>query len=224
VLADFFATWRAKFTNSMAIIQKETAAGRAWALWKIEEEEDELLARATGLEAIPEKLKHPNRRLEFVAGRVLIGELMEQLGQPYQGVTSNEHGKPVLINSSCQVSITHSFPYVAALVDAGKPAGIDLEQVSHRLIKMAPRIFHISELRDAGRHPVKHTIIWSGKETLMKIYGKRDVVFSEHLRIDPFRINPEGGELMGHILVEGAEADVPLSYRLIDDFVLVFTR
>ncbi|GIV37569.1 MAG: hypothetical protein KatS3mg032_1948 [Cyclobacteriaceae bacterium] len=208
----------------MAIIQKETGTGRAMGVWKIEEPEEDLLARAVGLEGIPEKLRHPNRRLEFVAGRVLVGELMHELGQAFEGVTSNEHGKPMLVNSSCQVSITHSFPYVAALVDVHKAAGIDLEQVNFRLLKMAPRVFHITELRDAGRHPVKHTLIWSGKETLMKIYGKRDVVFSEHLRIDPFRINREGGEMMGHILVEGAETDIPLAYRLFDDYVLVFTR
>ncbi len=208
----------------MAIIQKETATGRALGIWKIEEQEEELLGRAIGLEAIPEKLRHPNRRLEFVAGRVLVKELMQEIHLAFEGVTSNEFGKPILVNSTCQLSITHSFPYVAALVDAQKPAGIDLEQVNYRLLKMAPRVFHVSELRDAGRHPVKHTLIWSGKETLMKIYGKRDVVFSEHLRIDPFRINPEGGEMMGHILVEGAEADVPLAYRLLDNFVLVYTR
>lgn len=208
----------------MAIIQKETETGRALGIWKIEEQEEELLARAVALDEVPEKLRHPNRRLEFVAGRVLVKELMQELDQPFEGVASNEFGKPILVNSGCHISITHSFPYVAALVDANKPAGIDLEQVNFRLLKMAPRVFHISELRDAGRHPVKHTLIWSGKETLMKIYGKRDVVFSEHLRIDPFRINREGGEMMGHILLEGAEADVPLAYRLFEDYVLVFTR
>lgn len=208
----------------MAIIQKETANGRALGVWKIEEEEDQLLAQTIGLEGIPEKLRHPNRRLEFVAGRALVRQLMNELGEPFEGVTSNEYGKPILRNSMCQVSITHSFPYVASIVDTSKPAGIDLEQVSYRLLKMAPRLFHISELRTAGRNPVKHTIIWSGKETLMKIYGKRDVVFSEHLRIDPFELKKEGGELTGHILIEGAEADVPLAYRLIDNFVLVFTR
>jgi phosphopantetheinyl transferase len=208
----------------MAIIQKETSNGRALGVWKIEEEEETLLAQTIGLDTIPDKLRHPNRRLEFVAGRALVRQLMNDLGESFEGVTSNEHGKPMLKNSRCQVSITHSFPYVASLIDAGKPAGIDLEQVNYRLLKMAPRLFHISELRTAGRNPVKHTIIWSGKETLMKIYGKRDVVFSEHLRIDPFDLKREGGELTGHILIEGAETDVPLSYRLFDNFVLVFTR
>lgn len=208
----------------MAIIQKETANGWALGVWKIEEEEETLLAQTVGLESIPERLRHPNRRLEFVAGRALVRQLMNELGEPFEGVTSNEHGKPLLKNSTCQVSITHSFPYVASLIDAGKPAGIDLEQVSYRLLKMAPRLFHISELRTAGRNPVKHTIIWSGKETLMKIYGKRDVVFSEHLRIEPFELKREGGELIGHILIEGAQAEVPLAYRLLDNFVLVFTR
>ncbi|MCS6973638.1 MAG: hypothetical protein N2044_04600 [Cyclobacteriaceae bacterium] len=208
----------------MAIIQKETSNGRALGVWKIEEDENELLSQTIGLDGIPDKLRHPNRRLEFVAGRALVRHLMQELGEPFEGVTSNEHGKPIIKNSSCQVSLTHSFPYVASLVDVDKPAGIDLELVNYRLLKMAPRLFHVSELRDAGRNPVKHTIIWSGKETLMKIYGKRDVVFSEHLRIEPFNLNKEGGELIGHILIEGAEARIPLAYRLIDNYVLVFTR
>jgi phosphopantetheinyl transferase len=208
----------------MAILQKEMGAERAMGIWKIEEEEETLISQAAALEGIPDRLRHPERRLEFVAGRVLVRHLVESLGQPYHGITSNEHGKPLLVNSSAHVSITHSFPYVAALVDLHKPAGIDLEPVNPKLLKMAPRLFHVNELRDAGRNPVKHTIFWSGKETLMKIYGKKDLVFAENLLIDPFSLNRQGGDLTGHIVLENQTTDVLMSYRLFDDHVLVFTR
>ncbi len=193
---------------------------RAWGVWKIEEDELSLVEQAEGLEAIPENIRHPNKRLEFIAGRVLIKHLMEKSNLPFHGLTKDGHGKPLLKNCSWQVSLTHSFPFVAAMLTADKPAGIDLDQVNPKLLSMAPRIFHITELRDAGKDVVKHTVYWCGKEALMKIYGRRDVVFSENLLIDPFRLEPEG-RLNGRIIVNNTETRVTLHYYLMDDFVLV---
>lgn len=207
----------------MPITKTETLPARAWGVWKIEEDEFSLVEQAQGLEVIPDTIRHPHKRLEFIAGRVLVKQLMEKAGLAFHGLTKDEFGKPLLKNCDWQVSLTHSFPFVAALLNAGKPVGIDLEQVNPKLLGMGPRIFHVTELRDAGRDVVKHTVYWCGKETLMKIYGRRDVVFSENLLIDPFRLETEG-PLHGRIIVNNTETRVTLHYYLLDDFVLVMNR
>jgi 4'-phosphopantetheinyl transferase EntD len=203
----------------MPITKTEATPMRAWGVWKIEEDELSLIEQAEGLERIPDNIRHPNKRLEFIAGRVLIKHLMEKNNLSFNGLTKDDYGKPVLKNCFWQVSLTHSYPFVAALLHAEKPAGIDLEQVNPKLVGMGPRIFHVTELRDAGKDVVKHTVYWCGKETLMKIYGRRDVVFSENLLIDPFRLEPQG-QLNGRIIVNNTETRITLHYYLMDDFVL----
>ncbi|MFN3839500.1 MAG: 4'-phosphopantetheinyl transferase family protein [Cyclobacteriaceae bacterium] len=212
-----------KLGNVMPITKTEISPGRAWGVWKITEDELDLVEQAEGLESIPENIRHPNKRLEFIAGRVLVKHLMEKVNLPFSGLTKNEFGKPLLKNCSWRVSLTHSFPLVAALLDAQQEPGIDLEQLNPKLLGMAPRIFDITELRDAGNDITKHTVYWCGKETLMKIYGRRDVVFSANLLIEPFNLNNEG-DLHGRIIVNDTETRVTLHYYLLDNFVLVMNR
>lgn len=204
----------------MPITKIEVSPGRAWGVWKIGEDELSLIEQTEGLESIPENIRHPNKRLEFIAGRVLVKHLMEKVNLPFHGLTKDEFGKPLLKNCSWQVSLTHSFPFVAALLHATHSPGIDLEQLNPKLIGMGPRIFHISELHDAGTDVTKHTVYWCGKEALMKIYGRRDVVFAENLLIEPFSLNKEG-QLHGRIIVNNTETRVTLQYYLLDNFVLV---
>ncbi|MCK6616699.1 MAG: 4'-phosphopantetheinyl transferase superfamily protein [Cyclobacteriaceae bacterium] len=204
----------------MPITKTEISADRAWGVWKIAEDEITLVELGGGLESIPENIRHPNKRLEFIAGRVLVKQLMEKVSLPFSGLAKDTFGKPLLKNCSWQVSLTHSFPLVAALLDENSSPGIDLEQVNPKLLRMAPRIFHITELRDAGTDVIKHTVYWCGKETLMKIYGRRDVVFAENLLIEPFNLHHEG-HLHGRIIVNNTETRVTLQYYLLDNFVLV---
>jgi hypothetical protein len=56
----------------------------------------------------------------------------------------------------------------------------------------------------------------------MKIYGRRDVVFSENLRVEPFSLKKED-VVTGRIIMDGKETIVNLRYHLIEDFVLVFS-
>ncbi|QOI97388.1 MAG: 4'-phosphopantetheinyl transferase superfamily protein [Flammeovirgaceae bacterium] len=204
----------------MPITKIEVSKERAWGVWKIEEDELGLVEQTNGLDCIPENIRHSGKRLEYIAGRVLVKHLMEKANLPFTGLTKDAYGKPLLKNCSWHVSLTHSFPLVAAVLDAKNSPGIDLEQVNPKLLRMAPRIFHITELRDAGNDVIKHTVYWCGKETLMKIYGRRDVVFAENLLIEPFKLDNKG-ELRGRIVADNTQTHVTLRYYLFDNFVLV---
>ena len=67
---------------------------RAWGIWKITESEEELLQQVNQFESIPESITHSQKRLEFIAGRVLARNLLEALGKEFEGVTKDVHGKP----------------------------------------------------------------------------------------------------------------------------------
>ena len=82
----------------MPLIKQEVSATRAWGLWKIEEPEEQL--RLAAPEIIPQEIKHPEKRLEYLAVRAVIKKLLNEWGMGFEGLTKNEHGKPFLKNSS----------------------------------------------------------------------------------------------------------------------------
>lgn len=197
------------------------AEERAWGIWKIDEDEQSLLNQVKDYESISDVITHPQKRLEFIAGRVLARNLLEALGKPFQGVTKDVFGKPFFKENTFQLSLTHSFPYVAALTDIRKSVGIDLEQIKSKLLKIGPRFLHPSELYDAWNDVNKHCIYWCAKEAMVKIYGKKDLMFSEHLLVSPFKLEKEG-TLSGKIIAGETETTIPLQYFVNDNFIVVF--
>ena len=147
---------------------------------------------------------------------------MEALQLNFQGITKDEYGKPFPTGFSHQLSLSHSFPHVAVLIDQHEPVGIDLEQPKEKLFRIAPRIHHPKELQDAGTNIVKHCIYWCAKESLVKFYGKKDLIFAENLFINPFRCKEED-DITGKIIIRGVESVIPLHYITYSNFVVVFT-
>jgi phosphopantetheinyl transferase len=196
---------------------------RAWALWRVTEDEEALRLKLDDVEPLPENIAHPAKRIEWLAGRIVLTTLFDALSIPFQGITKNDFGKPFPTGSDHHLSLSHSFPFVAALVDKNGPAGIDLEQPKVKLFKVAHRIFHRNELKDAGNDLIKHCVYWCAKETLVKIYGKKDLTFAEHLLIDAFQLAEEG-DIRGRIIAGGRESVIPLHYQVFPGFVLVFNH
>jgi phosphopantetheinyl transferase len=194
---------------------------RAWAIWKVDETESELTKALPKEELCPEGTTHPQKRLEFMAGRVLVSALMSALGLEYKGIVKDIFGKPFLIGYPHQLSVSHSYPYIAAIIDKDQNVGIDLEQPKVKLLRIAPRVLSSTELEDAGNDIVKHCIFWCAKEALIKIHGKKDLTLAENIKISPFE-RMEEGNIIGRLIVDGIVSIVPLQYRVNPHFVLVF--
>ncbi len=202
------------------IVQEDS---RAWALWRITETETTLADRISSFEQVSDTITHNNKRLEWLAGRVLVKALLNYMMLEFQGITKDVHGKPFLKGYDFFLSLSHSFPYVAAIIDKVESVGIDLEQPKEKLLRIAPRIFHIQELNDAGRDITKHCIYWCAKETLVKVHGQKNLVFAENIVIEPFSLESEG-DFKGKIIIEGIERVIPLHYIVYPNFVVVFNQ
>jgi 4'-phosphopantetheinyl transferase len=195
----------------------------AWGWWHITEREEELSHEVNDFEPISDSITNPKKRLEFQAVRVLLKHLLHQWHLPFFGTWKNEFGKPFLNGHDVHISLSHSYPYVAAIIHKHRFVGIDLEQPKPKLLNVARRIMHESELKDAGEDMIKHCIYWSAKETLIKVHGKKDLTFAENLIIDPFS-REKSGNLIGRIVANGTEEKVPLEYHVCDNFVVVLNR
>ncbi|MBA4055621.1 MAG: hypothetical protein C0490_12980, partial [Marivirga sp.] len=92
-------------------------ADRAWALWRITEDEASLADRVSPLERVSDTISNPNKRLEWLAGRVLVKEVFKALSMSFHGITKDEYGKPFPRGYDYHLSLSHSFPFVAAIID-----------------------------------------------------------------------------------------------------------
>jgi 4'-phosphopantetheinyl transferase len=195
---------------------------RAWALWEIKEDEKSLLQQIEPYETVSETLTNTQKRLEWMAGRAATKDVMTAMDLQFQGIVKDEYGKPFPVGYDFQLSLSHSFPYVAVLLTKKVKAGIDLEQPKEKLLRIAPRIHHSAELLDLGTDIVKHCIYWCAKESLVKFYGKKDLIFAENIFIEPFDRNAEG-DIFGKIIINQVASVIPLHYIVYPKFVLVFT-
>ena len=128
---------------------ENTGIESGWAIWHIEESEQELAFIA--FEQTPEELYSEPKRLEWLAGRVLIKTLLEHHGLVYSGLHKDEFGKPFLRDLGHHISLSHSYPFVAAQLHVSQSVGIDLEQPKQKLLTIAPRVLSDMELKDAGQ-------------------------------------------------------------------------
>lgn len=194
---------------------------RAYALWKISEDEGSLSGLLSSFAEIPSVITHAQKRLEFLAGRLVTEQLLKKFNQPYHGIYKNEFGKPFLKNSPFHISQSHSYPYVAVIIDSVKTVGIDVEQKKSNLVRVAPRVFSEKEIKHAGTDLAKLCVYWCAKETLIKLYGKKDLLLKEEIRVEPFDLL-SSGKLTGSIHRKGDESMHTLEYLVEKDFVLVF--
>lgn len=192
----------------------------AWAIWKITESESQLADEINSIDRVPESVTNSFKRLEYLAGRIIIKKLLENWSLHYEGLIKNEFGKPFLKNLPFHISVSHSYPYVAAVVNKKNLVGIDLEQPKEKLLRVGPRILNQQELHDAGTDTVKHCIYWCSKEALIKIYGKKDLTLAKNLAVEPF-LRQKQGLITGRIIVGSNETLVKLHYHVSDNFVVV---
>lgn len=188
-------------------------------LWQINEDEPTLLKN---LPLTPSELAdlasitHPIQRVEWLACRVAIRTLV---GENYRGLWKDEFGKPHLtevannnltpinltftslitrnLGQHGHISLSHTSGWAAAVWHQTKPVGIDIEPLRAQFTRVVPRVLSDAEIAHANGNLTRLAMYWCAKESLYKLYGKRQLTFREHLIIDPF-IDGET-HLRGHV-------------------------
>lgn len=174
-------------------------------LWQLTEPIDDLLARlppAADYTALLPLGRDPERPRQWLGGRVLVHELLHALGAgPGAYLRNDEATRQPFIEGqpAFGVSLSHSGEWVAALLTTQGRVGIDVEQVRPKARQLAPKFLSAPELHDAALDDLKPSLYWSAKETLYKLYGRRRLLFREHLHVEPFALAP-AGTLTGHLI------------------------
>jgi 4'-phosphopantetheinyl transferase len=126
-------------------------------------------------------------KLRFLTGRALIrGVVSTELGIPASEVVLDSacfecgkpHGKPKIVGSTLEVSISHSGDCVALAMTEGAPVGIDVEEVRDAEVDgLAGICFSPTELTTFKTVPEDERrgaffTYWARKEAVLKATGK----------------------------------------------------
>jgi 4'-phosphopantetheinyl transferase len=204
------------------ILQKKYRNGIHLAVWQITESHDELQAMLPSeilTDAELASIHHPHKQIEFFCSRLTIKLLADFLDIKYLGIKKDEHGKPYLVGSTWQMSLTHTSNYVAAIMHPTQSLGMDMERPSEKMLRIAHKFLSDNEIIAANNDLEKLCIYWSAKEALYKLYGKRKVFFRENLYIFPF----QKGDLkiIGRLKINEIDEEYTIFIENIAGYILV---
>ncbi len=197
----------------------------SWAVWKIDESYDEFMAMVNlddnDNEAL-DQITHPIKILEWFGSRLTLKYLLNKIQLQFLGIVKDEHAKPFLKDLTVHMSISHCYPYAAAIIHRHHPVGIDIEFPKEKLKRIAHKVFNPTELEFVGDDLILHSIVWSAKEVLYKMNGKKELTFKEHLEIMPFSLQNDA-TFVGKMLHENKDIEkYNLKFSQIKDHFLVF--
>lgn len=189
--------------------QQNINATTRLAVWKIEETESFF----SGTVPIQSSITHAHKRLQHLAGRFLLRFLYPNF--PYSEIEIANTRKPFLSNEQYHFSISHCGDYAAAIVSTTNRVGIDVELVTERVLKIAPKFLHKQELEQfmvntSVNNIQQLTLLWSCKEAVFKWWGNGEVDFSEMIKIKPFELLQKGD-----VAVDFKEYLLILNYELL---------
>ncbi|MCS6794951.1 MAG: 4'-phosphopantetheinyl transferase superfamily protein [Raineya sp.] len=129
------------------------------------------------------QIRIAEKQLEYAAVRSLLRVVVQRENLEYSPIQKTELGKPFLPNAFWQISIAHSFPFVAIALHK-EAIGIDIEQRKAKIQKVATRVFAEKELFWAKDNLYILTQLWTAKEAIYKAYSLKGLIFKENILCD----------------------------------------
>lgn len=177
------------------VYQQNINASTRIGVWHIAEPENFFLSKVP----LQREITHPHKRLQHLAGRLLLQELYP--GFPQELIKIADTNKPFLENEAYHFSISHCGDYAAVIVSTEFRVGADIELINDKVERIIHKFLQVDEMRlinlksepDSISKAQLLTLAWSIKESLFKWYGKREVDFKKHLRIDDINIDDNQG-------------------------------
>ena len=137
---------------------------------------------------------YPNslRLSQWLGSRVLAYMLLQKFTALPLPLRNNAQGKPEFEQNAIYISISHSQNLAAVIISERFKVGIDIENISPKVMRVRDKFMAAAEKTDAGEDLEKTLIYWSTKETLYKLYSKKQLLFKEHLLVKPFPASAAG--------------------------------
>ncbi len=135
--------------------------------------------------------RHVKRRREFIATRILRKRVLGN-----QKIQYNSIGAP-FIEEVGYISISHSSNLVGLAFNKHHMVGLDLETPRENILDIVPKFLSTVERYSFdSQNKLEMTRVWSAKEALYKLAGRKKIIFKEEL----FLSKSESGQWLGKII------------------------
>ncbi len=190
-------------------------------IWKIEESFDELNTPISLTDKSQTRLDGMKSELHQ-RGFLSVRHLLKEVGYTDEDLVYDEFGKPHLKDGKF-ISITHSFTFSGIIISDKDIVGIDIEKQRDKILKIAHKFTPIEEYKTIANSEAlisKLTIVWGGKESLYKIYGKKKLHFIDHIYIEDFSFEDE--KTTGEIRYNGETIPYSINFLEFEGFTCVY--
>lgn len=196
-----------------------TEGGYTLGLWQISEDLATLLTLAHLSEEEHHylaRIANTTRQLHWLAWRALLRQM---LGNPQIKIVYDEHGKPHLLHQPMHISVSHAGPWAACQLHPYQRAGVDVELIQARILKLKERFLspeelleHAPSLSDLGHL----TALWCIKEAIFKWASQPSLDFRNQIYILPFHSQTNGRASCLLKSNDEKEIQIDLQYENID--------
>ena len=126
------------------------------------------------------RFQNDRRRREHLAWRRVV---RSELGRGVV-IDYNEVGAPVVDTPNTHISVAHGAQSVAVAI-ANEPVGVDIESLDRNYERIKSRFMSPAE-EALSAMEAWPAVVWTAKEAIYKLYGKREVDLTEDIRIAAF--------------------------------------
>jgi phosphopantetheinyl transferase len=174
------------------VYQQNINATSRMAVWHITESEDFFLATVP----VQREIKHWHKRLQHLAGRLLLQELYPDF--PVEMIQVADTKKPFLENEPFHFSISHCGDYAAAIASKTQRVGVDVELLNTKIEQIQHKFIYEEELQMLNKQSSMLniqclTLCWSVKESVFKWWGRGEVDFKKDIVLKKITGSAEQG-------------------------------
>lgn len=135
--------------------------------------------------------KHEARKQEYVATRILRHRVFG-----FQHIHYDPHGAPY-IEDEGYISISHCKNTVGLALNKEYKVGLDLESPRSQILKLKSKFLSETEYVEFNTDdPLEVTKIWSAKEALYKLAGRKKIHFKSELLLFKNKLGEWSGKIV----------------------------
>jgi 4'-phosphopantetheinyl transferase len=158
-----------------------------------------------------ESFRHPSRRREYIATRILRTMIFGN-----EPILYNEVGAPT-IEEEGFISISHANNVVGLAYSRWFQIGMDLEPIREKAKLVCHKFLSVEERHALDQSSaLEMTKVWSGKEALYKLANRKQLIFAQELLLEKSTEIAWDGKIIAPNMIK----KVVLSIEQQDDFVI----
>ncbi len=164
-------------------------------------------------------INHEKLKKQWLSTRLLAQEMCGENAQIYY----DDYRKPHCFGFG-GISISHSGDYALLATHKNNPIGVDIELISEKIIRIKDK-FISSEEEELFEHFgneklfMFYHLVWSFKEAVYKLYGKKGLLFKKHIILKEL-LTDKINTLNGMLIINNKEVEITGNFLFIEGYVI----